>query len=305
MDMQDLRAFLAVAEERHFSRAAQRLHISQPPLSQRIGSLERKLGVRLFERGRGGVSLTAAGQALLPQARVVLQQLARAEELARRAGRGESGQLSIGFAGSMPFSETLPRLLRDYRQAWPGVRLSLREHSSNEQVEQLLHHGLDLGFIRPTRHGAEHALQTRVLQREALFVALHREHPLALGEPLGLRELREQPFILYSQQFGSGLREQILDLCAGAGFSPRVVQEVHEMPTLICLVSAGIGVGLVAASMQRASVPNVRYVALADAGATSDVVLAWRSTDSSPALHNFLALAFGAPAPAAAGAQGR
>ena len=293
MEMQDLRAFLAVAEERHFSRAAERLHISQPPLSQRIASLERKLGVRLFERGRGGVSLTAAGQALLPQARVVLEQLARAEELARRAGRGQSGQLSIGFAGSMPFSEVLPRLLRDYRQAWPAVRLRLREQSSNEQVEQLLRQELDLGFIRATRHGAEHALQTRVLQREPLFVALHRDHPLALHETLALHALREQPFILYSQQFGSGLREQILDLCATAGFSPRVVQDVHEMPTLICLVSAGIGVGLVAASMQRASVPHVRYVALSDPGANSDVVLAWRRDDSSPVLRNFLALAFG------------
>jgi DNA-binding transcriptional LysR family regulator len=298
MDIADLRAFVAVAEERHFSRAAERLHISQPPLSQRIAGLERKLGVPLFRRGRGGVWLTAAGQALLPQAHAVLEQLARAEELARRAGRGDSGQLSIGFAGSMPFSELLPRLLRDFRQAWPDVGLQLREQSSSEQVRQLLEHGLDIGFLRPTRHDAEQALHTRVLQREPLFVALHSEHSLAALPGLALRSLRDQPFILYSSQFGSGLREQILAMCLRAGFTPKVVQDVHEMPTLISLVSAGIGVGLVTASMQRASVPHVRYVALSDAGATSDIVLAWRRGDDSPVLRNFLGVALGAPPPA-------
>ena len=298
MDFADLRAFVAVAEERHFSRAAERLHISQPPLSQRIAGLERKLGVPLFRRGRGGVWLTAAGQALLPQAHAVLEQLARAEELARRAGRGDSGQLSIGFAGSMPFSELLPRLLRDFRQAWPDVSLQLREQSSSEQVRQLLEHGLDIGFLRPTRHEAEQALHTRVLQREPLFVAVHSEHALAALPSLALRSLRDQPFILYSSQFGAGLREQILAMCLRAGFTPKVVQDVHEMPTLISLVSAGIGVGLVTASMQRASVPNVRYVALSDAGATSDIVLAWRRGDDSPVLRNFLGVALGAPPPA-------
>ena len=291
MDIADLRAFVAVAEERHFSRAAERLHISQPPLSQRIAGLEHKLGVALFRRGRGGVWLTAAGQALLPQARVVLEQLARAEQLARQAGLGESGQLSIGFAGSMPFSERLPRLLRDFRQAWPDVRLQLREQSSSEQIRQLLEHGLDVGFIRPTRHDAEHALETRLLLREPLFVALHSEHALAASPRLALRRLREQPFILYSSQFGAGLREQILGMCLRAGFTPQVVQDVHEMPTLISLVSAGIGVGLVTASMQRASVPHVRYLALSDPGATTDVLLAWRRGDDSPVLRNFLGLA--------------
>ena len=303
MDIQDLRAFLAVAEERHFSRAAQRLHISQPPLSQRIGALERKLGVRLFERGRGGVSLTAAGAALLPQARVVLQQLARAQELAQRAGRGESGELSIGFAGSMPFSELLPRLLRDFRRAWPDVRLQLRQLSSNEQLRQLQEHGLDLGFIRSTSQPDEQALELRVLQREPLYAAVHAGHALAGLGRLRLSRLREDPFILYSREFGSGMREQIVALCLEAGFSPRVVQEVHEMPTLISLVSAGIGVGLVAASMQRASVPQVHYLELDDPGASTDIVLAWRRGDASPVLGNFLDLAFARPDPARAPRQ--
>ncbi len=297
MDLQDLRAFLAVAEERHFSRAAQRLHISQPPLSQRIAALERKLGVVLFLRGRGGVRLSAAGQALLPQARAVLEQAARAVEIAQRAGRGESGQLSIGFAGSMPFSELLPRLLRGFRQAWPQVRLQLREQSSSEQLRQILDHGLDVGFLRPPRDLAAAALCTRVLQRERLYVALHSEHALARRPALALAELREQPFILYSVEFGSGLREHILQLCLQAGVSPQVVQDVHEMPTLISLVSAGIGLGLVTESMQRASVPFVRHVPLSDAQASSDIVLCWRRDDDSPVLRNFLQLAL-AEAPA-------
>ena len=291
MEIRQLQAFVAVADEGHFGRAAARLHLSQPPLSQRIQALEAGLGVALLLRGRSGVRLTAAGAALLPQARALLEQLQRATELARRAGSGASGSLALGFAGSMPFTEAMPRLLRDFRRRWPEVELQLREQPSRVQIDELLARRIDVGFIRATRHDALAELATRVLLREPLRVALHTEHPLARRRRLHLRELREQPFVLYSAALGSGLRERTLALCLQAGFTPRVVQEVHEMPTLVGLVGAGLGIGLVAASMQRASVPDVHYAALADADAHSDILLAWRRDDASPVLANFLALA--------------
>ena len=291
MELRHLRAFLAVAETRNFTRAAERLHLSQPPLSQHIQTLEAELGVRLFERGRNGASLTAAGQAQLPQAQGILDLVARATQQAQRAGRGEAGSLAVGFAGSMPFSVVMPQLLHDFRAAWPEVELQLREQPSRQQLDDLLAGRLDLGFIRPTQHEQGGTLQTRLMLREPLLVALHANHPLAGRASLRLRQLRDEPFILYSASMGSGLRELTLALSLKAGFSPRVVQEVHEMPTLISLVSAGIGVGLVAASMQRAQMPYVRYVALDDPGAHSDIVLAWKRDNPATTLRNFLLLA--------------
>ena len=290
MDLRHLRYFVAVAEERHFSRAAQRLHVSQPPLSQQIQALEAELGVPLFTRGRGGVQRTAAGDALLPLARGILDAVEHAMTQTRRVGRGETGRLTVGFAGSMPFTDIMPRLLRDYRAAWPQVTLDLREQPSQAQIDDLLAHRLDLGFIRPTTLMHDARLATLVVQREPLLAAVHSDHPLAAQPRVSLADLRDQPFVLYSASLGSGLREQTLALCAQAGFAPRIAQEVHEMPTLIGLISAGLGVGIVAASMQRAQLPFVTYLRLHDENVTTDVLLAWRRDDDTPPLRNFLAI---------------
>ena len=302
MELRHLRYFVAVAEERHFSRAAQRLHVSQPPLSQQIQALEAELDVPLFTRGRGGVRRTAAGDALLPLARGILDAVQHAITQTRQAGRGEAGRLRIGFAGSMPFTDIMPRLLRDYRAAWPQVTLDLREQPSQAQIDDLLADRLDLGFLRHTPSIADPRLDTLVVQREALLVAIHVDHPLAAQSSVRLADLREQPFVLYSASLGSGLREQTLALCAQAGFTPRIAQEVHEMPTLIGLISAGLGVGIVAASMQRAQLPFVAYRPLRGVRARTEVLLAWRRDDAQPPLRNFIALARppqGAAAPAA------
>ncbi len=301
MDLRHLRYFVAVAEERHFSRAAQRLHVSQPPLSQQIQALEAELGVPLFTRGRGGVQRTAAGDALLPLARNILDAVEHAAAQARHAGRGDTGRLAVGFSGSMPFTDVMPRLLRDFRAAWPQVVLDLREQPSQAQIDDLLAHRLDLGFIRPTALMHDARLSTLVVQREPLLAALHADHPLATQPALRLHDLREQPFVLYSASLGSGLREQTLALCAKAGFTPHVAQDVHEMPTLIGLISAGLGVGIVAASMQRAQLPFVAFRPLIDVQASTDVLLVWRRDDPQPPLRNLIALAQ-TPEPQAASA---
>ncbi|MGE0072117.1 MAG: LysR substrate-binding domain-containing protein [Thiomonas sp.] len=299
MELRHLRYFVAVAEERHFSRAAQRLHVSQPPLSQQIQALEAELGVALFTRGRGGVRRTAAADTLLPLARGILDAVDHAVAQTRHVGRGEAGRLAIGFAGSMPFTDVMPRLLRDYRAAWPQVTLDLREQPSQAQVDDLLSHRLDLGFLRDTPSLRDAALASLVVQREPLLAAVHADHPLAARDTVQFADLRDQPFVLYSASLGSGLREQTLALCAQAGFSPRIVQEVHEMPTLIGLISAGLGVGIVAASMQRAQLPFVAYRPLRGVHASTDVLLVWRRDDAQPPLRNFIALARSLPGAAA------
>jgi len=166
-------------------------------------------------------------------------------------------------------------------------------------VDDLLSHRLDLGFLRDTPSLRHAALASLVVQREPLLAAVHADHPLAARDAVQLADLRDQPFVLYSASLGSGLREQTLALCAQAGFSPRIVQEVHEMPTLIGLISAGLGVGIVAASMQRAQLPFVAYRPLRGVHAYTDVLLAWRRDDPQPPLRNFIALARSLPDAAA------
>ena len=293
MDLRRLRYFIAVAEELHFGRAARRLHISQPPLSQQIQTLERELGVPLFERAGHRVSLSDAGRELLPRARAVLSQAQAAKTAVQRVGRGESGMLEIGFTGSLPFTPVMPRVLHDFRSAYPGVRLQLRELSTREQIERLTEETLDVGFFRPTQHEKLELLETRVVLREPLLLALHADNPLSKRKCLPLAALAQEPFILYSRSVSTGLHDQILALCLKAGFTPRVAQEVHEMPTVIGLVAAGVGVALVAASMRQIHVPGVVFLPLAEAGASTDILLAWKRGGESPARRNFLLTALG------------
>jgi len=293
MDLRRLRYFIAVAEELHFGRAARRLHISQPPLSQQIQTLEQELGVPLFGRAGHRISLTDAGRELLPRARAVLSQAQAAKTAVQRVGRGESGMLEIGFTGSLPFTPVMPRVLHDFRQAYPGVQLQLRELSTREQIERLAEETLDVGFFRPTQHEKLELLETRVVLREPLLLALHADNPLARRKRLPLSALAQEPFILYSRTVSTGLHDQILALCLKAGFAPRVVQEVHEMPTVIGLVAAGVGVALVAASMRQIHVPGVVFLPLVQSDASTDILLAWKRDGESPALRNFLATALG------------
>lgn len=290
VELRRLRYFIAVAEELHFGRAARRLHLSQPPLSQQIQALEAELGAALFERSGHRISLTDAGRELLPRARGVLAQAEAARTAVQRVSRGESGLLQLGFTASLPLTPVMPRVLHDFRLAHPGVQLQLRELSTHEQIERLVEESLDVGFFRPTRHDKLALLETRVVLRDELLVALHADNPLARRKRLPLAALAGEPFILYSRSVSTGLHEQILELCLKAGFQPAVAQEVHEMPTILGLVAAGIGLGLVAGSMQRIQLPGVVFRPLAET-ASSDILLAWKRGEAAPALRNFLGIA--------------
>ncbi|MDH4556783.1 LysR family transcriptional regulator [Pseudomonas sp. BN417] len=290
MELRHLRYFIAVAEELHFGRAAEQLGISQPPLSQQIQALEEEVGARLLERTNRRVELTEAGRLFLDESRQVLAQVDKAVQLARRAQRGELGELKVGFTSSAPFTSTVPRSIHAFRQAYPDVHLELHEMSSAETVKALLEDRLQVGVIRPL--ALPDNLLAVELFREPLVAVLRADHPLAEGSAEGLEiaAMAEEPFVFFPRTFGTGLYDQLIALTREAGFSPRIAQEASEAMTIIGLVSAGLGVSVLPASFRRTRVDGVVYRTLLDTGATTAVWLVRRRGERSPLALSFVEL---------------
>jgi DNA-binding transcriptional LysR family regulator len=218
-----IRYFLALAEELHFGRAAERLGISQPPLSQQIRKLEEEVGARLLHRGRGRgrIELTEAGRTLLADARRVVEQLEQTVRATQRAGRGESGTLRVGFIGSASCN-VLPGVLRTFRERFPGVTLSLYEQPTDQQIQGLRAAYLDVSFLRPPV--PDRSIRAEPIFREPLVLALPETHPLAGRGRVALRALSQEPFVLLPRHLGPSLYDQIVTTCRRAGFSPKVGQ---------------------------------------------------------------------------------
>lgn len=289
MELRHLRYFVAVAEELHFTRAAERLHIGQPPLSQQIQALEGELGVLLFERNRRRVRLTPAGERFLAHARQILAATDAAARDARRAASGEVGELSVGFTSSLPFTSLLPAVLNDYRHDYPDVTLTLRESFTGEQFAALAQGRLDVGFVRFTGLEPPPGLAVREIRRDALRLVIHARHSLAEAPALSLAALRDEPFITYPRDAGTGLGRLVRRLCLAAGFEPHIVQEAREATTQIGLVAAGLGVTLLPAPLECVRLAGVRYLPLTDEGAHVSLGVATRADDASPLLARFLA----------------
>ena len=288
MELRHLRYFVAVAEELHFGRAAERLHLAQPPLSQQIQQLERELGVMLFTRANRRVTLTAAGAAFLEGARHSLASVEQAVLAARRAARGETGLLAIGFSTSATF-EALPVLLSRLRVLCPDVELTLYEMNAAEQMQALLGKQITVGLARPSL--ADAALTVETVLREPMIAALPETHPLAAQESLLLAELASEPFVLSPQGPKPNYADAVLALCAQAGFVPQVVQEAREMPTILSLVAAGLGVTLTPASARNLRRRGLIYRPLRDPEAMTELTVAYRRGDPSPPLARFLEIA--------------
>ncbi|MGU0765333.1 LysR substrate-binding domain-containing protein [Pseudomonas aeruginosa] len=290
MELRHLRYFIAVAEELHFGRAAERLGISQPPLSQQIQALEEEIGARLFERTNRRVELTDAGRLFLDESRQVLAQVDKAVLLARRAHLGELGELKIGFTSSAPFTSTIPGSIHAFRKAYPDVHLDLQEMSSRQVLKALLEESLQVGVIRPL--ALPDAVHWVELFREPLVAVLRADHPLAAGseDGLAIAALAEEPFVFFPRSYGTGLYDQVIALTRQAGFSPRIAQEASEAMTIIGLVSAGLGVSILPASFRRTRVDGVVYRTLSDPEATTAVWLVRRQNEGSPLALSFIDL---------------
>lgn len=282
MELRHLRYFVAVAEERHFGRAAARLHIAQPPLSQQIKRLEAELGETLLYRTTRSVELAPAGEVLLERARDILAAVDSAVDDARRAARGEYGRLAIGFTGSATYA-LLPALAAALREALPGVMVDLRgELLTPAQVARLLDGTLDLGLLRPPVR--ERDLCTEVLLSEPLVAVLPDAHPLAGAESVPLELLSGEAFVTYPSHFRSVLHDAVEDACAAHGFRPRAAHEVAETATLVSFVAAGLGVSLVPASVANMTVEGAVYRPLADDATRVELAAAWRRDDDRPLL---------------------
>jgi len=284
-DLRQLRHFVAVAERLHFGRAAAALHMSQPPLSRSIRDLEASVGATLLARTRRRVELTPEGARFLEEARRLLAQLEHAVlEVGRMAAGG--GRLRLGFVSLADYG-VLPRLLKAYKTARPGVALALREMLSPDQAAALAAGELDFGLLLPPVAGAE--LEHIVVQRERFVVALPARHRLARTTGrIAMRELAAEAFVMVPRENAPGLYDMIAALAARAGFAPRVAQEAIQMQTVVSLVSSGMGVAVVPASVANLGRRGVAYREIADAHPRLDLWLAWRSGALGAAAREFV-----------------
>ena len=289
-EMWQLRYFVALAEKLHFGRAAEALHISQPPLSRAIRGLEGRLGVALFVRTRRRVELTPEGARLLEEARRILGQLERICSELRGMAAGERGRLRIGFVSLADYG-VLPGLLREFKAGWPGITLALREMLSPDQSAALAAGELDFGLLLPPVQEAP-VLEHTVVQRERFVAALPARHRLARGAgKLAVRELEGEPLVMVPRAIAPGLYDIVAGLVQRAGLPLEVAQEAIQMQTVVSLVSSGLGAAIVPASVANLGRRGVVYREIADPHPRLDIWLAWPRGPLSALAQEFVALA--------------
>lgn len=285
MEFRHLRYFLALAEELHFGRAAQRLAITQPPLSLNIQQLEASVGAQLFTRNSRGVQLTAAGAAFVPAARALLEQAGQAAREAREVAQGLVGSLQIGFAGTVLY-RGLPQMLKGFADEHPKLRLTLRELSSSDQLIGLMHERLDVGFVHTTR--VPSGFSQILVSSQAFVACLPLSHALARRKRLALGMLQGETFAMIARAVSPDYHDRILGLCADAGFSPEVRYELRHWLSVVSLVAQGLGVALVPAALQQANLPGAVFVPLDADTAPYETHCLWKTDRDQAALGAFL-----------------
>jgi DNA-binding transcriptional LysR family regulator len=290
MDLRQLRYFVAVAEENHITRAAEKLGIQQPPLSQQIKAIETELGVQLFRRKARGVELTEAGRALLADSRAMLAHLDKAIETARRTARGEQGRISVGLTPTAPFHPLVTRSIRAFRQAFPLISLTLEESLSDGLLAALRNEQSDIAFIRNSVSKPEGLVITRLLD-EPMVAALPSGHHLAKAgdrKRVLLRSLAAETFIVIGPP-GSGIHDSTIAACHAAGFSPRIGQVAPRITSTLGLIASGLGISLVPESMQHISMDGLAFRRLqGPARPTAVLSLVSRRGDPSPVVRHFI-----------------
>lgn len=291
IELRQLRYFIAVAEEMHFGRAAVRLHMTQPPLSQTIQSLEAALGTQLFARTQRSVALTPAGLALLPEARRIVLQTGALPDLAQRAASGATGNLSLAFVSTADYS-VLPPFLREFCAAYPQVQIDLREATTDVQLDDLEQGRIDVGLLIPPMPDKMKAqLEYAAVLSEPLILAAPEGLKALSGDaPMALKNLPDMPLIIFPRRIAPAFHDAILACLHDAGLSPRIGQEAIQMQTIVGLVSAGMGFALVPQSVSNLKRPGVEYKSLSGKPPLVETGLAWRRDNTSPVLRAFLEL---------------
>ena len=290
IELRHLRYFVAVAEELHFGRAAERLHLAQPPLSQQIRKLEELLGCALFLRTSRSVRLTSAGTALLERARRTLRNMQRDLEETRSVGRGDVGSLHVGFVGSGMLT-TLPAIFRTYREAHPRIQLHLHESFTSHVIEGMENGTLDAGILRDG--DPVDGLTVQTLYSEPFVAVVPAAHPHARRRSISLAMLRDEPFVYYPRSAGARAFEKPMLLCEAHGFRPRVVQEASHWLTILSLIGAGLGVSIAPACVRRIVTASSEIVCLPLRGETavSTIELALLEGDARPIVQRFAQIA--------------
>lgn len=288
VEIRQFEAFLAVAEELHFGRAAEKLQLAQPALSRMIRTLERELGTKLFERTTRTVRLTPSGEALLEPAKAIHVQVNGARRIARSAQQGEIGSVKIGFAGTTGYS-IISILAREVSRKQPGISLELQPQNYSGQAVSMLRDGLiDLAVVSAP---APVGISTLLVRNETLMVAVPSDHRLADQDRISIQDLRDQRFIAYPASHGSRVRDAMLSLCTAAGFVPHIAQEAPDPYSLLALVGADVGVSIVVGSSRHIRVEGVTYLPLIEASIVLPIALAWRDSNPSLALRTVIELA--------------
>lgn len=287
MELRQLRYFLAVAEDLHFTHAAERLHVAQPALSQQISQLEREVGVKLLERTSRHVVLTSAGEVFRKRASVAIEQLERAAVDAGTVGRGEAGLISLGFI-SAAVVQILPVMLRWFRHQIPAAIIDLRELEPADQIEAIRQRHLDIGLLHGTIESTE--LATMVVVREKLVVALPESHPAACKEQIELKSLSKETIFLPRRHAFPGYYELVIHACQDEGFEPTFLQPTNLLQTAVALVAGELGVALVPESFpHNLPVRGVVYKPIAEPAPVAEMIAVWRADNESPLLTTFRA----------------
>jgi DNA-binding transcriptional LysR family regulator len=289
MDLKHLTAAVAVADHLHFGRAAAALGVAQPPLSQQVKALEAELGVTLFERTTRTVHITPAGEAFVAEARAALSMVDSAARKAKAAGRGETGELSIGMVGSS-VQHPLPKIIRAFRARYPAVTLSFHVLPTVTQLARLRTSVLDVGLLRPPLPGPADDIELVSVSREPLVAVLPSDHRLATQRRIVVSTLKDEPFVLFPRALGPGLYDEITALCRRGGFIPSVEQEAVQLPTIVGLVAAGCGVSILPGSAAQPR-PEVVFLPVSPLVRLVDLAIALPSRDRSATAVNFTALA--------------
>jgi DNA-binding transcriptional LysR family regulator len=290
MEFRHLRYFVAVAEELHFTRAAERLGIKQPPLSLQIRQLEQELGTSLFHRLTRGVELTESGVLLLDEARRILDQVERIKAGVQSRARGETGCIHLGFAGATCFQPLVPGIIRAHRERYPGVLVSPEERNTPLLVAGLRSGEIDVAFIRPPLSDGE-GLEVEPLVEEPMVILLPESHPRAGDRSMPLAALAAETLILFPRAVGPGLHDAIIASCQEAGFSCKLSQDSPQILTTVLMVAAGLGVSIVPQSIAQLRLAGVTYVRIEGEAPRAPISLAYRRDDRSTTVRNFVASA--------------